>query len=1689
MIKRTLVEALEAVSKIDSKGITFVHSEAEERFISYRDFSRKVREISTKLASYKIRPGDEMVFQVDDEEIFLTIFWACLIIGIIPIPLAMGTNEESKLRILKVWECLKNPFLLIGQSNYHKLKEDLINRLEAIESKLIMTEELNQKITDKEVIESVFTDNEITPETTAFIQFSSGSTGEPKGVVLSHKNLLTNINDILSVTQITPKDSSLSWMPLTHDMGIIGFHLSPLVQGINQFIIPTTLFIRQPILWVKKIDEHRITNTASPNFGYKHFLTHFKRSKTETLDLSCVKIIFNGAEPISEELCREFLQTLSRFKLKETSIFPSYGLAEASLAVSLPKVGEEIQTIIIDRCNLSIGDSIKQQGYKNTDSITFIELGFALRSTAIRITDDNDSVLPENTIGHIQIRGDNVTIGYYCNPDASEQAFTKDGWLRTGDIGFIRNNRLTWTGRAKDIIFYNGQNYYSHDLERIVEQIEDIELGRVAAVGIANEKTQQDDVVFFVSYKKKDLEEFSQIGFKIKEKIATQLGIKVDNVIPIDKIPKTTSGKPRRFKLAQQYKDGSFDAALKELSRYIAGPKESPDVARLLKERDRSLLVSIIINEIENILGYKIKELDKSFLEMGIDSIKVPQVRIKLENLLNIYLPVSIALDYPNINKLSDYIYDILFPKPFDIDINKANFRSKQSFPGISQIISGSIAIIGIGCRFPGGADNPELFWRNLEEGVDSIAKIPQERWDNKKFFDPTGKVFGKISTEYGGFLSEIDKFDPLFFGITPLEAQYIDPQQRLLLEVSYEAMENAGLNIKKLENSKTGVFIGISNHDYIERLIDQDEDIGNYTFTGSMLSTASGRISYTFGLQGPTMSIDTACSSSLVSVHQAILSLRNCECDMALAGGVNLILSPKGYIGFSRLNVLAPDGKCKSFDDLANGYGRSEGCGIIVLKRFPDAIKDRDTIYALILGSATNHDGKSSGLTVPNGLAQELVIRDALKNSGIKPEDVDYVEAHGSGTKLGDPQEVQALANVFKGRANKLLIGSVKTNIGHTESAAGIAGMIKVILALNKGKIPKQIHCQIPNSYVRWDDIPIQIAKEMITWESSEKPRIAGISSFSISGTNAHLILQETLQYPFTRDSATDEVRDFHIFSISAKSQHDLLGLIKKYISFLSNTDEETSNICYTSNTSRTCFDRRFSVVTNSNEHLKSALSRYIEQPSRFSTFTSPDRIPPNTSPVFMFTGQGSIYPGMAKVLYDKEPTFREAFDRCDSLFQQYIRISLQELLYKKIIDEQTLMEPLYAQPIIFTIEYALNELWQNWGIIPSAVVGHSIGEYVAAQAAGVFSLEDAIKLVAIRGQLMHGVPKDGKMVGILTRESVVRQIIKPFPDVSIAAVNASENVTLSGKRASVDEILTHIKNQGVFIEKLNISHAFHSVLMEPYIKPFKNEIASIALYPPKVTFISTITGKKATEDDICNHDYWAHHISRTVLFYEAIKNLKSLGYYIFLEIGGNATLSGLANQCIVDNQARFLPSLRPGRNPYEQLFSSLSKLYLIGYDIDWDRFHLPFINLKKKTVLPNYLFHKERHWKDIKNKVQTVNATEMPSLHQECDFLSNTTLNVGTTPPPMHTGPLTVDQIKSELKEIINIISGLKPEDIRDDTDLFSFGLDSLLLLEMRNEIREKYRIDIAINEFLSDLTNLNNIAGYIAAHNKTN
>ncbi|WP_442480850.1 type I polyketide synthase [Streptomyces kutzneri] len=1052
---------------------------------------------------------------------------------------------------------------------------------------------------------------------------------------------------------------------------------------------------------------------------------------------------------------------------------------------------------------------------------------------------------------------------------------------------------------------------------------------------------------------------------------------------------------PVHLDLAALRASGQVPAALRALTgpapRRTAGAADlrspsadgSPALSRLagLPEAERAdAVLELVRTYAAAVLGHGSPDdiaPHKEFQQLGFDSLTAVELRNQLNEATGLRLPATLVFDYPTSGALAGHLLAELAGAA-----GTADHRTRVT--GAALGADEAIAIVGMACRLPGGLNSPADLWRLLDEGGDAIGDFPADRgWDLESLYDPDRKRPGTSYVREGGFVHGAGEFDAGFFGVSPKEAPLIDPQQRLLLEASWEALERAGIDPGSLKGSATGVYAGVQYHDYV-----------GSNSTGAIVT---GRVAYTLGLEGPAVSVDTACSSSLVAMHWAAQALRQNECSLALAGGVTVMATPETFVEFSRQGGLAADARCKAFADGADGTAWSEGVGMIVLERLSDARRNGHQVLAVLRGSAINQDGTSNGLTAPNGPAQQRVIRQALANAGLTAADVDAVEAHGTGTSLGDPIEAQALLATYgreRTAERPLLIGSVKSNIGHTQAAAGVAGVIKMVEALRHGRLPATLHVGEVSRQVDWSAGNVRVLTEPTAWESEAgAPRRAGISSFGVSGTNAHVIIEEPsgaqdrAAAPDTADEAPDAYEVPLLWPVSARGGAALRAQAEGLLAHLDeDPDQDLAALGHALATTRSAFDHRAVVIGRRRpEFLRGlmALADGEEAPGLVQGEAGG-----GGRTAFLFAGQGAQRLGMGLELAADRPRFAEAFEEVCAQLDHHLGDRLGRPLREVIATgAEALDDTLGAQAALFAVEVALFRLLESLGITPDAVAGHSIGELAAAHVAGVLSLPDAAALVAARGRLMSDLPTGGAMVALSAAEADVRERITATGGVDIAAVNGPRSVVVSGPQDAVLEIAAHFEAHGARTKRLRVSHAFHSALMEPMLDAFREVAAGLTFHAPRIPLVSTVTGRETGGEELASPEYWAGQVRGTVRFHDAVRALEARGVTRYVELGPDATLTAMAQDCLEDDGdggsgSTLVPTLSRSEPESAAFATALARLHVSGVSPDWRALFDGLVTGDRPAQLPTYPFQRQRYWTDSSTPGSGAGAEDHPLL-----------------------------------------------------------------------------------------------------------
>ena len=1581
---KTLSRAL-SIAAETSQSIVFLDDRGEEKPVTYKKLKQNAEQVLASLQIMGIQPGKAVVLQLDGLEEFLTSFWACILGGLVPVPVLPFRNasiEDGSFRKLQTIVAeLDHPFILMADHNaelIEKAKQDewkksVVNNTFLNNATITTFSEIEKCDQDAVIFSSKSND-------IAFLQYTSGSTSFPKGTQITNANVLATVQSMILALEVDESSVMLNWMPYYHDMGIIAGHIMAVVSCCKVIAMRPFTFVRRPIWWLEKIAEHRVSITFSPNFGLKRIIEKCNAKQLTHLDLSCLKVILNGAEPISIQTSQRFIDFLhTHCAMPKECLTAGYGMAEASLAVSISPLDEVMRTHVLNREKLGCGDKVEHVHAEDDHASLFADEGPAVAGMEIRIVDKVGEVLPLDTVGHVEIKGESVTAGYFANDLANKNAFNGK-WFRTGDLGFIYDGRFIITGRVKDVIFVNGQNFYSHDFEHSCEEIDGLE--RLVVLGYFDHERNEEDLIAFVVCNSK------YTGAREKTGVlrATQMRInQCFDVAPTmfvmlkstGEIPKTTSGKIMRHKLLENYIEGNFSNQcihISELLEIVPDLSREPESGKHVTIAEFELLIRSWWSEVLGISDNAIGDHDP-FYSLGGTSIKAIEVLALAEESVDCVITHDMFKEHDTIHGLASFIVrenvtvrcktnKLVKLAPYREDKRKFDIATEQvkldvgtddASATVSYITpdvgENDIAIIGMGCVFP-HADDIEEFWQVLKQGKDCISEFPSDRCNINEFYSETSDAENTTVSKWGSFI-ENHHFDPKFFSINENEALTMDPHQRVFLNAAWQAVQDSGLT--NINGTNMGVFVGASGTGFYQQR--EKSLLTPSTLTGALANLAAARVSNAFNLKGPSLSVDTACSSSLVSVDLAVKSILNGESDTAIAGGVQVIESIVMYLMFSRAGILSPEGKCFTFDNKANGFVPGEGAGAVILKRYSEAISDGDRVYAVIKGSATNNDGASLGIMSPNPEGQENIIRTALKQSKVNPEDIGYVEAHGTGTSVGDLIEVRSLSLAFNEKnevaKQSCAIGSVKTNMGHQLAAAGIAGLMKAALTVYHKEIPATLNCDSERKELKLKDTPFYVNHKTKPWPDNGKRRLAAVNSFGFGGTNAHVILSNAYHTDIQYPTVTNDDEPL-VYCLSAKTELSLDVSKDVFADHVVKTSNRTKDVAHTYSARRDHYrQNRLAIVANS---LQDAAAVARGEKVKYASIVERKNMSPARSRVaWMFSGQGSQHPAMAKTLYKNEPVFKDIIDRADEIASPLLGVSLRDLLLTSS-DLKEVSATELTQPLVFTMDYALACLWKSWGIKPDFMMGHSIGEYVAACIAEVFTFEDALKVVVKRGALMATMPSGCGMTAVLLSANDTEKTLEALNlPLDIAAFNGPASTVVSGKLSILKQLHKKLDEQKSVYQPLSVSHAFHSRHMEPMLDEFRKFLSTIMMRMPTMPIVSNVTGELIEAGDIDSDywsNYWVNHIRQPVQFHKGVEFLIEERTKVFIEVGAQEHLAGLARRIVNTDKLLVVTSL-PKMSGADSdvavgeareathIAKTKAQLYTYGVDIDWAKYY----------------------------------------------------------------------------------------------------------------------------------------------------
>lgn len=1545
---RNMLELVQDRASIlaDKPLYTFLRDNLDEAGVmSFDELQARAMSLAAELQQ-QAQPGERVLLLFPAGLAYIEAFFACLYAGLVAVPAYAIQSPKDHDRLNSIVRDA-GAKLILTTHEQEPATAAWLARGEIHSPLVLCTDTLERS--------HQWQQPDIGPDTLAFLQYTSGSTGSPKGVMVSHRNLLHNSE--LSYRAFNHSDATVgaSWLPPYHDMGLIGGVLQPLFAGIPVYLMSPMTFLKRPIRWLEAISRYGVSSSGAPNFAYDFCVRRVSEAQRDSLDLSSWRVAFNGAEPIHYETQRRFADYFAPAGFRPQAMVPCYGLAEATLLVSANSFDAGPLSCVVDAAALEGGAGLAQYplealvsldtaGVDSARQILISSGEIAFEHCAI-VDPQTAVACPNGGVGEIWLQGPSVAQGYWNKPQETRETFAariqgQDGeYLRTGDLGYRLGDQLIVTGRLKELIIINGRNIYPQDLERGLQQSDErLREGHGAAVGWVDNESGTERLVIIQEVERKINDEAILRGLADGINACLQERFQVTPyatlLIAASSLPKTTSGKIQRRKALQLMIEGRLNLLYD--SRERAAQQSTASVPAQAPERVAPpALVSFSQRQWEAQLAVLVKaympegtspERDQPFQSMGLDSKHAVSIVGELEDLYGLSLNATLLFDYPSIAALAAYLAGV-----------GSQAVIAQNRPAAT---AQPLAIVGMACRFP-GAQDLDGFWRLLLGKENAIQEIPASRWDWRAVQGENGEA-GTSCSAYGGFIDGVEGFDAAFFGITPKEARLMDPQQRILLQTVWHALEDAGLSVDALRGRPVGVYVGASTNDYSRLLANTADAVSPWAGTSNALCILANRVSYLLGFNGPSITSDTACSSSLTSLHLAAQGLRSGESELAVVAGVNLMLIPELHVIFSQAGMLAPDGQCKTFDDAADGYVRGEGCGVVVLKPLADAQRDRDRLYGVIDASQINQDGASNGLTAPNALSQQMLMRDALAKAGKAADAIDYVECHGTGTSLGDPIELNSINAVYgQQRSAALRLGSVKTNIGHLEAAAGIAGVIKAALMLHHRVWIPSLNVQTPTRHFDWVGSPLRIQQEV---EAFSDAASVAVSGFGFGGSNAHVILSSAPQTDADADS-TEAAGSYQLITLSARHPESLRQLTEAYLQRAQTNS--VAALARASHRRRGHLAYRNALLVGTDGAVRLAADTALEPARRAPT-------------AWLFTGQGSQYLGMAQQLYQSQPGFRIILDRLAATFDELLPQPLLSILWEAPADR--LADTRFTQPALFALEVALARLWQSWGLQPDMLLGHSVGEFAAACIAGVFSEADGIRLIAARGRLMADLCAPGAMTVVMAQQAHVEAWLPAYPGLSIAALNGPSAQVVAGQMGAMQNFIGFLQQQNIKHQALDVSHAFHSALMTPMLDAFREVANSIVYQAPQIALMSNISGQLAGAE-LASADYWVRHVMAPVQYHAAICEAERQGITTWLEIGPDRTLLGMARMAVNgDTPHRWLSSLSRKQEDNQTLLDSLAQLYCLGHEVDWCAFdgqpvapHMP---------LPLYPFRAVPHW-----------------------------------------------------------------------------------------------------------------------------
>ncbi len=1496
-------------------------ADGSERVLTYRQLLEESLRVAAGLHAAGVPRGTPLILLSGTSTDFLPSFWGALAAGLVPVPLAPTPDK-----VAAVWAHLGRPPVLVGDE-YASSPQHPLGAGVSSGPRLLTLDQLRHA-------DPTSRPHQATPEDVAFLQFSSGSTGAPKGVVLSHANVVTNLRQARIAGAATTSDVMVSWLPYFHDMGLIGAHLTPLSLQIKQVKLDPADFGVRPALWYETAARHAATLLPMASFALALTVRRVPAPEVANLDLSAVRLVGVGAEPIPVPMWRSFLSHMSPSGLRPSALVPLYGLAEATLAVAFPPMGEVARPLALDRQALAQGravDAEQEPPTSGRSAVEFLDVGYPVPDSQLRIVGDDGQVLADSLVGQIEFRGPNVASGYFGQPEETAHAFV-DGWLRTGDLGFLRDGRLCVTGRAKDVLFIAGQKFHAADLEQVAATTPDLPPGRVAVVGFSDPASGAERVAVLVSSPGPPGPALAPVLTAVRARVRETLAYADVCVLPIlpEDFPRTTSGKIQRSVLRERLVAGRFAALETQvaswLSQAVAASQSSPPPARA----DLEARITRIWAAVLDLPAASISREDR-FLAIGGSSLAAMQVLGELEAAFGGPLPPSLLRDCATVAALAEELAGRASPAPAPA----ATATPAPADPA---------AVIGMACRFP-DADTPEAFWRNLAAGRDSVGEVPPSRW----------RPPPEARARWGAFLDDVAGFDAGFFGIDAAEADVTDPHARIFLEVAHEALERAGYAGERRRGRRIGVFVAVGESGYpslLQQALDGGVAVPPSALVGNLRNLIAARVAHCLDLTGPVLAVDTACSSSLVALHLARRSLAAGECDAAVVGGVSLNLTSTGYRLLEAAQALSPTGRCRTFSSAADGFVPGEGAAALVLEPLSVAEAAGDPVLAVVRGTTVNNDGRSLSLMAPNPLLQEAVISQAYRDAGIDPATVTYVEAHGTGTTIGDPIEARSLMRTFVAapHTGPRWLGSVKTNVGHLLNAAGMPSLVKVVLCLTHRALPPSLHHDEPSPAFDLAGAGFEVVSELREW-TAHGPRRAGINGFGFGGTNAHVILEEAPERP--PPAAPPPASGPSLLTISAATEQALRTAARDLAAHArAHPELHEVDLCRSASTARDHGRHRLALAVDGD------LADRLERATAAATIGAVARRRPRVA--MLFSGQGTQVPGLGRSL-QSQPVYRQVMQQLSEATGEVRGRSLVAWSVNDV-DPEELARTDVAQPLLVAHGIALAAQLASWGVQPDAVVGHSVGELSGLAVSGALGAAEVVRFAAERGRLMQDRCAPGAMASVDASATEVQSLLGKVDDqLSVAAVNGPSQVVIAGPEAAVATALAALSEQGRSGHPLAVTRPFHSAGMAPALDGLRASAEQLMPGEWRTPLLSTVN---LEWNPTLDSAYFADHARKPVQFLPALERLVAEGYDTLVTVGPKAALRSLATIAaraqVGASDVVVLSTLDGSGDDAAALVATVGRLWERGVAIS----RPADVSSRTRVAVPTYPFERVRHW-----------------------------------------------------------------------------------------------------------------------------